>query len=142
MTKPFRVFHALHKAHTALFGAADKTLKKREGILTAHQLILFLLSAEDGLPSSVLATRAGLSKSRLTGLVDTLERKDFIRRERGAQDARQQILYIEPAGRALIDRTKGWVNTLNARLLKNFDKDEQQVIQRFLQEITLDVDNS
>lgn len=132
MTKPIRVFHALHMAHTAIFRAADKSLKAQEGILTAHQVILFVLSAEDGLPSKVIAKRAGMSKSRLTGLVDALERKGLVRREQGQEDARQQIIFIMPDGRALIDRTKGWVNNLNTSLIKDFDKDEQKVISRFL----------
>lgn len=132
MAKFFRAFHALHMAHTAIFSAADKSLKKREGILTAHQVILFVLSTEDGLPSKVIAKRAGMSKSRLTGLVDALERKGLVRRERGTEDARQQIVFIEPAGRDLIDRTKGWVNKLNTSLIKDFDKDEQKTIARFL----------
>lgn len=132
MAKSFRAFHALHMAHTAIFSAADKSLKKHEGILTAHQVILFVLCAEDGLPSKVIAKRAGMSKSRLTGLVDALERKGLVRRERGREDARQQIVYIELAGRDLIDRTKGWVNKLNTSLIKDFDKDEQKTIARFL----------
>jgi len=132
MAKQFRAFHALHMAHTAIFSAADKSLKKQEGILTAHQVILFVLTAEDGLPSKEIAKRAGMSKSRLTGLVDALERKAFVRREQGQEDARQQLIYIEAEGRAVIDRTKGWVNKLNRSLLKTFDANEQKVIERFL----------
>ena len=132
MVKRFRAFHALHLAHTAIFSAADKSLKKTEGILTAHQVILFVLTAEDGLPSQVIARRAGMSKSRLTGLVDSLERKGLLRREKGQEDARQQIIFIEPEGRALIDRTKGRINKLNKALLKDFSPEEQKVIERFL----------
>lgn len=132
MAKRFRAFHALHMAHTAIFSAADKALKKQEGILTAHQAILFVLTTEDGLPSKIIAKRAGMSKSRLTGLVDALERKGLVRREQGQEDARQQLVFIEIEGRDLIARTKGHVNKLNAALLKNFDADERKIIERFL----------
>lgn len=133
MTKSFRAFYALHRAHTAVFRASDKLLKKSEGILTAHQSILFVLGIEDGLPSTIIANRTGMSKSRLTGLLDALERKDLIRRERGEQDGRQQLIFLQAAGRELIDRTKGTVNRLNARLLNDFSDEEQSVIQRFLE---------
>ena len=136
MRKTFRVFNALQKAHLAVFSAADKTLKKKEGIITAHQAILFVLYREDGLPSSEIATRIGMSKSRLTGLIDTLERKGLIRRERGVQDARQRIVFIQAEGCAVIDRTKDWANKLNERLLKDFDDDERVIIERFLQNVT------
>lgn len=42
----------------------------------------------------------------------------------------------------MIDRTKGWVNELNTRLLSNFDNEEQQVIQRFLKNAATAVDDS
>ena len=132
MTKPFRAFHALHQAYTSVFRTVDKELKSRENILTAHQLILFILSLDDGLPSSEVASRAGVSKSRLTGLVDTLESKSLLRREQGSQDARQQILFIEPEGRAIIKRTQKWVHDLNNALLTDFTKAEKAVIQKFL----------
>ena len=132
MSKTFRAFHALHLAHMAIFRAADKSLKRQEGILTAHQSILFVLCAEDGVPSSVIARRAGMSKSRLTGLVDALETKALIRRQRGEKDARQQLLFIEPEGRTLIDRTKGRLTALNELMLEDFDEDERSIIQRFL----------
>lgn len=134
MPKPFRAFYALHKAHVAIFRSADKTLKSREGILTTHQMILFILCAEDGLPSSEVAARASMSKSRLTGLVDSLVKKGLIRRERGHTDARQTLIFIKPEGRALIDRTKSWVQALNANLLKNFNRQEQETIRKFLEE--------
>ena len=136
MKKTFRVFHALHQAHTAVFSAANKTLKRREAILTAHQTILFILCHEDGIPSSLLAARTDMSKTRLTGLVDTLEGKGLIRRERGKKDARQQIIFIQPEGRALVDRTKGWAHELNERLLEDFNDEERVIIQKFLQNVT------
>jgi len=141
MKKTFRVFSALQKAHQAVFSAADRTLKEREGILTAHQAILFVLYKEDGLPSSDIATRIGISKSRLTGLIDTLECKELIRRERGKKDSRQRIVFIKPKGRAVVDRTKGWTNQLNKRLLNDFNNDERLVIERFLQNIASKADS-
>lgn len=134
MTKSFRAFHALQMAYSAVFSAADKSLKRQEGILTAHQVILFILCAENGLPSSIVATRAGISKSRLTGLVDALDRKGLIRRQQGQVDARQSLIFIEPKGRALIERTKSWVHEMNSSLLANFDAQERKTIQRFLSE--------
>lgn len=132
MPNNFRAFHLLHLAYTGVFNAADKSLKKREGILTSHQLILFLLSQEDGLPSATVSERAKMSKSRLTGLANGLEDKGLIRRERGPDDGRQKLLFIEPEGRALIERSKVFVKQANSDLLEGFDENEREVIKRFL----------
>jgi len=137
MTYSFRAYHSLYQAYSAVFGAADKSLKNQEGIKTAHQIILFVLYAEDGLLSSVVAKRAGMSKSRLTSLTDALETKGLIRKQRGATDARQQVLYIEPNGRALIERTKNWVSEMNTSLLADFDESERKAIEKFLRRAAL-----
>lgn len=137
MTYSFRAFHSLYQAYSAVFGAADKSLKKQEGIQTAHQIILFVLYAEDGQPSALVAKRAGMSKSRLTGLTDALEAKGLVRKQRGEKDARQQVIYIEPEGRALIERTKNWVSEMNADLLADFDESERKTIEKFLRRSAL-----
>lgn len=134
-TQNFRVFRELNLVTSALFRAADRDLLAREGIRTAHQAILFVLQVEDGLTSSEIANRAGLSKTRLTGLADTLETKSLITRDRGTQDARQQVIKITSEGRAVVDRTNGWVRNLNASLMSQFDESEQAVVERFLREV-------
>jgi len=134
MVKSPRIFHALQQANASLFRAADSELRTREGITTSHQVILFVLTEEDGLPSSEIAKRSGMSKSRLTGLVDTLVAKRLVLRAQGQTDARQQLLHITDDGRALIARTRQWVTSLNKALLDPFDPAERETISRFLQQ--------
>ena len=134
-TRPPRVFHLLHRAHGGLFRALDRRLRETEGITTAHQVILFTLTAEDGLPSSEIARRAGHSKSRLTGLVDTLEAKGLVERRASEEDGRVHLLHVTRAGRALIARTVSQTKALNAALLAPFGKQEQETIQSFLEHI-------
>lgn len=130
-----RVFHLLHLAHGALFRALDRRLRETEDIATAHQVILFTLAAEDGLPSSEIARRAGHSKSRLTGLVDTLEAKGLVERRPSEEDGRVHLLHVTRAGRALIARTVSETKDLNASLLAPFKKHEQETIRSFLEHI-------
>ncbi len=130
-----RVFHLLHLAHGAMFRALDRRLREAEGIVTAHQVVLFTLAAEDGLPSSEVARRAGHTKSRLTGLVDTLEASGLVERRVSDEDGRVHLLHLTRAGRALIARTVSETNALNAALLAPFDRKEQAVIQAFLEHV-------
>lgn len=134
-THPPRIFHLLHLAHGALFRAVDRQLRAKEEITTAHQVILFTLTAENGLPSSEVARRAGHSKSRLTGLVDTLEAKGLVERRASEEDGRVQLLRVTRAGRALIGRTTAQTKELNAALLAPFDEHERQTIRAFLEHV-------
>ena len=132
---PLRVFHLLHRAHGALFRALDRKLREAEGIATAHQVILFTLAAADGLPSSEIARRAGHSRSRLTGLVDTLEGEGLVERRVSGDDGRVHLLHLTRAGRALVARTRSETKRLNAALLAPFDRREQETIRAFLEHV-------
>ncbi|MEM7135784.1 MAG: MarR family transcriptional regulator [Myxococcota bacterium] len=130
-----RVLHSLHLAHGALFRALDRRLRETEGITTAHQVILFTLTAEDGLPSSEIARRAGHSKSRLTGLVDTLEAKGLVERRASKKDGRVHLLHVTRAGRKLIARTVDHARDMNAALLAPFSARDRDTIQSFLEHV-------
>lgn len=135
MTKPFFVFSRLHRANRALFGAADRRLKALEKVTTSHEVILFVLAAEDGLTSSDIALRVGMSASRLTGLIDTLVDRNFVRRKQGENDGRVQRVLLRPKGAAFVARNKSFVQNLNKRLLDNFTASEQAIIARFFDQI-------
>lgn len=110
-------------------------MRRAEGIATAHQVVLFVLDGEDGLPSSEVARRTGHSKSRLTGLVNTLAGLGLVVRDASASDGRVSILSLTPKGRELVDRTRSGPRAVNERILAPFDQDEQQVIAKFLRHI-------
>ena len=136
MTKPPRIFHMLQQANSGLFRAVDGLLKTQEGIVTAHQVILFVLTQEDGLQCADVAKRAGMSRSRLTGLLDTLATKGLVRREQGVEDGRVQRVFITPDGTDIIIRTAALTRDLNADLLDPFDAQERETITAFLHHVS------
>ena len=137
MTKSFRVFYSLQQAYRQLFRAADGIIKSRENIVTAHQVVLLILARNDGLKASEIAERAGLSRSRLTGLLDTLAARNLIRRSPDATDGRVQRIFLKPDGQAIIKRSTKWINRLNAELLQPFSSSEREIIEKFLQHIII-----
>lgn len=137
MSRILRIFHLLQQANSALFRSADSLLKSQEGIVTAHQVILFTLVANDGLTSAEVANRAGMSRSRLTGLLNTLVEKGLVRREQSITDGRVQHIFIEAAGSSLIDRSKSLVNNLNEDLLRPFNVNQREIIKQFLEHVLL-----
>ncbi|QIG53246.1 MarR family transcriptional regulator [Altererythrobacter sp. BO-6] len=136
LTAPMlRVLHELHLSHSKLFQSLDRVLRRTEGITTAHQVIMFVLSFEDDLPSSEVARRTGHSKSRLTGLVNTLEELGMVVRGASSSDGRVSILSLTEEGRQLVARTKEGPREINQRILAPFSEQEQQVIARFLRQV-------
>lgn len=127
-----RVFHLVQQAHAALFRSSDQAMRKSEGITTAQNAVLFLLTDKDGQKISDLAKQLGMGKSSLTTLLHRMEHAALLRRERNPDDERVSNIFIEPAGRTIVHKTKSVVRGINAGLLEPFTAEERKTIERFL----------
>jgi MarR family 2-MHQ and catechol resistance regulon transcriptional repressor len=73
--------------------------------LTASQLgVLETLLHLGPMPQTRLCAKLLMSGSNLTTVVDNLERRGWVRRERGTRDRRVQNVHLTDPGRALIER--------------------------------------
>ncbi len=140
MQKTPRIFYQLQKAHSALFRAADKSSKATFGLTVSQQAVLFLLSRKDGQPISDLAQTLSMGNSSLTGLVDRMCQKGFVRREVLSSDARVVQIFIEQQGRELIEKSLPAIKKYNQQLLAPFNEEEWQVIGRFLSHVSDNAD--
>lgn len=68
------------------------------GLPTGSLTVLSLVSANPGSTQTALARRAGLNKSALVGIVDRLERRGLIARDRSETDRRRYGVTVTPAG--------------------------------------------
>ncbi|MEL7465359.1 MAG: MarR family transcriptional regulator [Pseudomonadota bacterium] len=132
MAKAPKIFLLLQRAHAALFRAADRRSRAATGLSTSQQGVLFILDKRDGAPISEIAEVMLMSKSSISGLIDRMEAKGFVRRAPSAEDGRVLNVFLEPKGAALIERSLAAVDRYNARVLAPFDEAERKVIERFL----------
>ena len=88
------------RAHAALTKALDADLDSAHGLpLSSYEVLLHLNDATDRrMRMRDLASSVILSRSGLTRLADRLERKELIRRESCASDARGAYAVLTPAG--------------------------------------------
>ncbi|MDN3353628.1 MarR family transcriptional regulator [Actinomadura sp. DC4] len=84
--------------------------------------ILRLIAAEEGLSQQTLAGKLGVGPSRVVALIDELEQKGLVVRERSTKDRRTYELRLTGAGRDVMTRMReigsaheeGVVHALNA----------------------------
>lgn len=74
-------------------------LLRRTGLTTAQFHVLRLLAGQSGCTLGQLARAARISQATLTVLVDRLEQRELVRRERDATDKRKVLLHLTAAGR-------------------------------------------
>lgn len=77
----------------------SKQLNKLSG-LTAPQLLILreVAAAPEGITASAVAQNITLSPATVSNVIDRLEHKQFIRRERSTQDRRRVVLWLTEAG--------------------------------------------
>ena len=94
-----------------LLRVASDVLEAMERFLAGHGMsqgrftVLMLLNREPDRPASPsdLATRSGVTRATMTGLLDGLERDRLVKREADRQDRRMLLVELTARGRKLLD---------------------------------------
>ena len=117
--KPFR--SRRQEGNLALLRTADLLRRAGERLVQPHGItgqqynVLRILrgAGSEGLPTLEIAQRMIEQSPGITRLLDRLDAKKLVRRERCAHDRRQVLCYITPAGRELLAQLDEPVNQLD-----------------------------
>ena len=105
--------------------------------ITGPQLGCLLVIKENGpLTSGNVAKKMYLSPSTVVGIIDRLERKELIVRNRDGKDRRQVFISITPKGEKLIHDTPPLMQNTLARALIELPELEQVSIAMALEKLT------
>lgn len=74
------------------------------GLPTGSLTVLSLVAANPGSSQTALANRAGLNKSALVGIIDQLEQRGLIARDRSATDRRRYGVTVTAEGQQVMRR--------------------------------------
>lgn len=132
MAKPPKIFFLVSKAQAVIARASERKTQELADLSMPQHGVLVLLSQRDGQTVTDLARALSMGKSSLSGLIDRMVERGFVRREKDAEDKRVVRIYREAAAERLVQRTVPFVQHVNGLLLQPFDAAEQEVIGRFL----------
>lgn len=96
------------------------------GLTPFHWLVLNCLWDQDGLPTTVLGDRLRQVGGTLTGVIDRMEERGLVRRERDLHDRRIWRIWLTEAGRQLENVLPAHAWTLRERLMQGFSDAEQK----------------
>jgi MarR family transcriptional regulator, organic hydroperoxide resistance regulator len=138
MTKPATLDTSL----TSWIGRIRKALRREfearaSGLdITASQLqVLRRLWEGDGILTSTLTRDVASDGGTITGVLDRLESKGLIRRQRSLEDRRAVHVSLTPAGRELEAPLTGMIGALNGQALEGFTPEESAALIRALERI-------
>jgi DNA-binding MarR family transcriptional regulator len=104
--------------------------------LQQYNVLRILRGAEpEGLPTLIVASRMIEQAPGITGLIDRLESKDLVVRERATDDRRVVNCRITRAGRDLLTTLDGAIVGVDAVALSGLSEREQRALVRLLEKI-------
>lgn len=111
-------------------------LKERDIDLTKEQyVVLKYLNDEDGLIQNDLAFITNRSKTALTRLIQTMEKKGLVFRKSSFRDMRINHVYLTPFGRETWEKSHPHFINIASELQEGLSEEEVQVVQKCLERI-------
>ena len=130
---------ALLLAHDALRHRLVELLASAGEVTMQQYNVLRILrgAGPDGLPTLEIAERMIERSPGVTRLLDRLEKRGLVRRERSAQDRRQVFCRISAEGRELLARLDEPMNDLDEQSLGALSDEQVQLLIELLNKIRL-----
>ena len=100
------------------------------GVTPSQLSVLWRLFEQDGVLTSSLIESTGLDGGTITGVIDRLERKKFVRRERGAEDRRVVRVFLTDAGRKLQEPLRAIIASLDELAIAGWEAED---VRRFVE---------
>jgi MarR family 2-MHQ and catechol resistance regulon transcriptional repressor len=134
------------RAAQALKATAERTVLREYGLSWASFSTLYILWVWGPLETRALARSQGVSRPTVTSLVDTLERRGFVRRSPVEGDRRLVTVELTAEGRACIEQVYPIFNrTIEAGIVADLDRGEQEQLAGLLRAViasTLSIDRT
>jgi DNA-binding MarR family transcriptional regulator len=92
-------------------------------------------AGEEGIPTLEISDRMIEQAPGITRLLDRLEAKKLVRRQRCPEDRRQVLCWLTPEGTSLIERLDEPVNAADATAMAMLSQDEQKELIRLLDKV-------
>jgi DNA-binding MarR family transcriptional regulator len=107
------------------------------GLTPFHYLVLCCLWEEDGLSTSGIAEKLGQLGATLTGVVDRMEERNLVYRERDLQDRRIVRIWLTPEGEKFKDILPAIGEETINKALEGVSKGDQALVSKVLDRIVL-----
>jgi DNA-binding MarR family transcriptional regulator len=96
---------------------------------SAFQALAILEGADEPLTGAAIAERMTVSSASMTSLIDTLERRGLVERQRHPTDRRKVLIHLSNEARTIVDRALPAVNaTITATVADLPEKDRERLI--------------
>jgi DNA-binding MarR family transcriptional regulator len=120
----FRAMFGLSRATSRLVADFESAVQRPHGVTWSGFRLLFCLQVSGPLQTNELARLLFLTKPTVSSVVNTLERRGWVERERLAHDRRLVEMRLTPEGRKLVAQVSRAQHDREATWLDGVDRDD------------------
>lgn len=128
------IVYLLAKAYQKAHACAKKRLSIY-GLTPVQQLVLAVLSCQEGISSTDLGKNLGLDLATLSGVLDRMSERGWISKTIDADDKRVSKLYLTDRAKELKPRLTEERDRANDEILKNLSFEEKVLLKRLLKDL-------
>jgi DNA-binding MarR family transcriptional regulator len=110
------------------------------GLTPFHWVVLCCLWSEDGLATSAIGEKLQQVGGTLTGVLDRMEERDLICRQRDRQDRRMVRIWLTDTGKELETVLPPIALELSERVMTGFSSEEQQQFSQMIERAIANLD--
>jgi DNA-binding MarR family transcriptional regulator len=130
----FSEIYKLNNRINKKFEKLQRRIIQKENLTTAQYSILQQLWKNDGIKFKQLAEACCCSQSTLTGIVDTMEKKDVVIRKMNPEDRRSVLVMLTDKGKKLEKETPN-INSILDNCCSGFDPNDIQLLTILLKKL-------
>lgn len=128
--------HQLHLLHRLKRQLADREMKKLGLTRAQWQALGWLAVLGDKCTQHDLLKATEFDRAQLARLLNVFEKKEIIQRKAMPNDRRLLVIYLTKKGNALVEKVKYAVQFEAEVMLRNFNKQEKQILAKFFNQLT------
>ncbi len=130
----FRILSAIRRMIRAV-DIHSRKLHNEFDITTPQMICIYELARNDGITLSQLSKLVNIGTSTVNGIMDRLELKGLLTRERSSQDRRKVFLHLTEAGRQITRKTPSLLQDKLSNALQKLPELEQVTIAMSLERV-------
>lgn len=130
----FSEIYKLNNRINKKFEKLQRKIIQKENLTTAQYSILQQLWKSDGIKFKQLADACCCSQSTITGIVDTMEKKDVVIRKMNPEDRRSVLVMLTDKGKKLEKETPN-INSILDNCCSGFDPNDIQLLTILLKKL-------